>query len=84
MEYESQTLLCLMTTCLEAQQLHFPLLLFLELQSKMNILLFKFHLEEDCRYYAFGKDLSSLSYGAKSIQFSQIRYGQKCFSKLSE
>lgn len=71
-------------TCLEPQQLHFPLPLFLELQNKMNILLFKFYLKEECRHYAFGKDLSSLSYGAKPIQFSQILYGQKCFSVLSE
>ena len=43
-------------TCLEPQQLHFPLPLFLELQNKMNILLFKFYLKEECRHYAFGKD----------------------------
>lgn len=60
-------------TCLEAQQLHFPLPLFLELQSKMNILLFKFHLEEECRYYAFGKDLSSLSLMGQNL-FNSAKY----------
>ena len=60
-------------TSLEAQQLHFPLPLFLELQNKMNILLFKFYLKEECRHYAFGKDLSSLSLMGQNL-FNSAKY----------